>query len=581
MEDEEDMLPPFWLPSEGGRRRRLRRSSSLLFSSGALLTFIIVTACVIVFIVLPTLRSFTSHIFRPQLVKKSWDSLNLVLVLFAIVCGFLSRNSNETPRSYEDRSFSQAASARDYVKSIPETPPRRWYEYSESDRTVFNRMRSFNSYPDLRQESLWVAGDERWRFYDDTSVGGYRGSDLDDHRQLRHRHVRPEVVNEEQDAIKNIAVDTFVVRAEEVPSAPPIPETRQPPPFPHPSPPSPPPVQRTEGVRRQAKRSYHAAGRSEIIDKEEKDEFEVRMYQPPHSTVATPPPPPAPPVKVVRKNSRRTYRSSRPAPMTEKEEISELEVRNFPPPPRRSIPPPPPPPPLPLFYMSSEKKTGQGKKKRGSATKEFLTSLRGKKKKQRQRSVENFESILNSQAPQLPPSTPPPPPPLPPPPSVFHNLFSPRKSRHQKVHSVSPPQRAPSPPPVLSTRVSKTQKPPISNERQIFNSMEGNVLTGNESPFNPIPPPPPPPPFKIPAWKFRVHGDFVRIDSVRSSRSNSPDIDEGVDSPASQEQPTTPPLFCPSPDVDTKADTFIARFKAGLKLEKMNSIKGKSNLGPS
>lgn len=93
-----------------------------------------------------------------------------------------------------------------------------------------------------------------------------------------------------------------------------------------------------------------------------------------------------------------------------------------------------------------------------------------------------------------------------------------------------------------------------------------------------------------------MHGDFVRIDSIgSSSRSVSPDLDEEfVESPISQQEeeegskcnsPFAP--FCPpSPDVDTKANTFIERFRAGLRLEKMNSIKekhgiGRSNLGLS
>ncbi|KAI9127631.1 hypothetical protein K1719_000624 [Acacia pycnantha] len=67
MEEDEDMLPPFWLQSDGDRGRR-HRSYSFMISSGAFLICIIVTASVIVFIVVPTLRSFTSHIFRPQLV---------------------------------------------------------------------------------------------------------------------------------------------------------------------------------------------------------------------------------------------------------------------------------------------------------------------------------------------------------------------------------------------------------------------------------------------------------------------------------------------------------------------------------
>ncbi|KAI9119402.1 hypothetical protein K1719_010077 [Acacia pycnantha] len=128
MEEDEDMLPPFWLQSDvdRGRCRRLHRSYSFMINSGAFLICIIVIASVIVFIVLPTLHSFSSHIFRLQLVKKSWDSLNLVLVLFAIVCGLLSRNNNETPRSSEDRRFSEPTSNQEFGKSNPETPTRRW-----------------------------------------------------------------------------------------------------------------------------------------------------------------------------------------------------------------------------------------------------------------------------------------------------------------------------------------------------------------------------------------------------------------------------------------------------------------------
>jgi hypothetical protein len=108
-------------------------------------------------------------------------------------------------------------------------------------------------------------------------------------------------------------------------------------------------------------------------------------------------------------------------------------------------------------------------------------------------------------------------------------------------------------------------------------SFDENVRSGNESPLIPIPPPPPP--FKMPAWKFLEQGDFVRIQSYTSSRSGSPDhLDEtdGDGDPSTSTSTSTPtPTFCPSPDVDTKADSFIARFRANLKLEKMNSIKQK------
>ena len=118
---------------------------------------------------------------------------------------------------------------------------------------------------------------------------------------------------------------------------------------------------------------------------------------------------------------------------------------------------------------------------------------------------------------------------------------------------------------------------------------------GNESPLIPIPPPPPPPPFKMPEWKFVRHGDFVRIKSDNSSRSESPDLDDSEESGSKETSPmarsggvaameggeSPAHTFCPSPDVNTKADTFIARFRAGLRLEKVNSANGrKSTLGP-
>ncbi|XP_061365142.1 verprolin [Gastrolobium bilobum] len=523
MEEEEDMLPPFWQQNGSTDSRGRRRAYSVFLSSGALLIFLLVTALAFTFILVPTLHSFTSNIFKPHSVKKSWDSLNLLLVLFAIICGFLSRNTNESPRSYEDQSFSDTA--QDYTKPYPETQ-QPWYEYS--DRTPYkshNRLRSFNSYPDLRQESLWAAADEqRWRFYDDTHVNGYRELDLD--------------AREEELGIKNIEVDTFISCTKEVPRA------RQPPASP---PPSPPPAPRSGDDRRNAKKTYRASGQ--------------------------------------------------PENMNEKSKHGALRAERLQPQPQ---PPPPPPPPPPI-----QMRTEQNKKKGGSATKEFLTSLKGKKKKQRQRSLENFERILNSKPPTTLPLHPPPPPPPPPPPSsVFHNLFSSKKSKHKKINSASPP-----PPPrhISSMRVyNKTEqvhgsvanlKPWMSNTREDFYALEENVVTGNESPLIPIPPPPPPPPFKMPAWKFRVQGDFVRIDSISSSSSGSPDLDEVVESPSIEASQRISPfsqdggereilLFHPSPDVDTKADTFIEKFRAGLRMEKMNSTKekqgiGKSNLRPS
>lgn len=470
MEEEEDMSPPFWLQNNGGGgdRRRLSRSYSMFISSGVFLILFLVTALAFIFVVVPTLHSFSSNIFNKphNSVKKSWDSLNLVLVLFAIFCGFLSRNNNtnESPRSYEDQTiqtFSDTNTPQEYQKPNPEeTPPpvpRPWYEYSDH-RITYNRLRSFRSYPDLRQESLWVAGDERWRFYDDTRVNGYRGLDLD----------AEEEKEEETGTIKHIEVDTFVARG-----------------------------------GRNTERTYQP----ETIEKQ---------------------------------------RNNAP-----KEES--------------------------LNYYRTGKKN-----RRASATKELLTSLKGKKKKKKKKqSVENSQSI------------PPPPPPLPPPPSsVFHNLFSSKKSKHKKLHSASSSSSSPPPPqkhhvsPMLVSKTKPvhvgvaTHKPRVSNKGEDFFAFEENVvMTGNESPLIPIPPPPPPPPpFKMPAWKFRVQGDYVRIDSMSStSDSGSPELDEVVESPRSTTGEPSILLVYPTPnaDVDSKADNFIESFRAGLKMEKMKSIKEK------
>ncbi|XP_061360232.1 pollen-specific leucine-rich repeat extensin-like protein 1 [Gastrolobium bilobum] len=523
---------PFWVlngETDHRNRRRLRRLYSLFLTSTSLLLLLLVIALAFAFVVVPTLYSFASNIFKPHTVKRSWDSLNLVLVLFAIVCGFLSKNNtnetNTTPRYYQQR-------RRSFSNNNATTPPP-WYGYGyeNSDRS-FNRLRSFNSYPDLRQhDSSWVDAGERSRFYDDTGLF------------LRHRPPRSDADEEEEMGFENVAT----VTSGEVDAAPP------PPPQPLSSQSPPPPATRTKGVRRNGKQPFQA----EMIEKPESNDLVAENSQPPPQEpepqpLRSPSPPsPATRTKSVRVNAKRILQVEM--------ESNDLVAENS-----QSPPAPPQPPPL-----QAERKAMQGKKKRGIATKEFLTSLRGKKK-QRQRSVENFESILNSE-PKPPPSPPPQPPS-----SVFHDMFSSKKSKLKKHHLV----------PVA------THKPRLSNKREhSSHRLEDNaMISGNESPLIPIPPPPPLPPFNMPAWRFRVQGDFVRVDSFGSSRSGSPDLDEVVDSPTSQEDGEEPAtgtsLFCLSPDVDSKAHTFIESFRAGLRMEKINSMKlkqgiGRSNLGPS
>ncbi|KAM1077512.1 hypothetical protein EV1_024577 [Malus domestica] len=592
MEEEENMSPPFWLQASNSFRQSNHRSSrlgrsasSVFFSSGAFVFALIVIALVFIFFVIPSLLNSGND------------------------------NNVSSPMSYD------VSSPQKFEKSNPSTP-RQWYDqYSDRSRTVDNQssgatstmdrgVRTSSSYPDLRQqEPSWnVVRDERWRSHDDTHVAGYRIPDSDPQHQLhrRHRswHEEPaEVLAQEEPAevqarvgcvlrTKNIPVNTFVIPAEQVSSSHAQIQVIQPDPL----------------------SSSHAqiqVIQSDPLSSSHAQIQVIQSYSPPPSPPRTKSPPPPPPPR----KTKRTYQA-----IGEKENSNasdNLEVENnLPPPPLQAPPSPLLAPPSSPPQMSKEvenKKTPAGKhaKKKGVATtKEFLiTSLRRSRKKQRQKSVENFETLLASasSAPSslLPPPSPPPPPPPLPPPSVFHNLFSSKKSNKPKktIHPIPQP---PSPPPlprINSTgRLSQirptmtTQKPlPPVKVTSFINRDDENANSGGESPSVGIPPPPPPPlpPFSIPVMKYAEHGDFVRIKSNDSSRSGSPDLDDsdqdsvpsptmeaGSKTPSESGESPTKAMFCPSPDVNTKADTFIARFRAGLKLEKMNSVRGRSNLGP-
>ncbi|GAU42108.1 hypothetical protein TSUD_350820 [Trifolium subterraneum] len=594
-EEETSTMSPFWLPKTTTNHHRLRRTYSLIQTTTSFFILLIITALVLTFIVVPTLKSFTSNIFKPQTIKHSWDYLNLILVLFAVVCGFLTKNdTNETQRfdsyNYNNnhrRSFSN-----------PETPPS-WYD--DSNRS-FNRLRTVGSVPDLRQRTVYVEDDDRYRFYDDTSVHfRYRNLRFEDelHRETvtsgevfrqslpdsRIEDVRRNVerIYEVETVEKSEINDDSVAENSYLPS-----------------PPSPPPQ---PAVRKKKSRSVskeNAAtvnsvefsspvpelnphplpavmpvarkGKSRSASKEDVETVASAEFSSPVLESEGNLQPPVMRTKGVRRNVKRTYQSE----TIENSEDSDFVAENS------QLPPPVTVVASPLW---AERKIGiPVKKKRVNATKEFLASLRGKKKKkQRQKSVENFESSQNSQ-PTPVVSQPPPPPPPPPPPSVFQSLFSSNKSKHKKHYHV----------PVA------TYKPQLPNKREQSNyRLKENVIIGNESPLIPIPPPPPPPPFKLPAWKFRVQGDYVRVDSIGSSRSDSPDSDEVLESPISQcsnspyaddgeERRVTEignaseaSLFCPSPDVDTKAQNFIQNFRAGLRIAKMNSLREKQGIGMS
>ncbi|AET01685.1 hypothetical protein MtrunA17_Chr8g0343091 [Medicago truncatula] len=678
MEQEED-ISPFWLPKTTTNHHRLRRTYSLLLTTTTTLFLILITILIFILIVVPTIYSFISNIFKfkPQDVKHSWDYLNLILVLFAVVCGFLTKNDTNETQTTPRRFDSYNTHRRSFSNPDTETPP---FWYGNENPSVFNRLRSGGSYPDLRRPEVVVAdgGDDRYRFYDDTRVNfryryprfqdedefhretvtsgetfrqpevkpvtesetppfWYENSSLSSFNRLRSRgsysdlrrseavvvdderyrfyddtHIhfpyrnsrlesedefhrekvtsgevsrRPEVKpvpdSQTEDVGRNVDPMYEVETVEKSVINDSVVENSQPPPL------QPIPALRKKKTRSASMENVAVVTSAEFSSlvpepelnphrqpaarkKKIRSESEVNTAAVTSAEFSSPVPEQElnPQLPVMRtKGVRGNFKRTNQPKAIEKLEDNDFFVENYLPQtvPQRSM---------------AERKTGIPlKKKRGNATKEFLASLRGKKKKQRSKSVENFETIQNSQPSPLV-SQPPPPPPPPPPASVFHNLFTSNKSKHKKTYLV-----------------------PMARENSNYRLEKNVVMTGNESPLIPIPPPPPPPPFKLPAWKFRVQGDYVRVDSIGSSRSGSPDSDEVVESPVSQcsnspyaedgeEKNATEignasanPLFCPSPDVDTKAQNFIQNFRAGLRMAKMNSLRekqgiGRSNLGP-
>ncbi|GLT45038.1 hypothetical protein SLA2020_189030 [Shorea laevis] len=596
--------PPPWPQLTMNHRRR---SPSPLLTPQVLIILLPILALLLFFIIVPPFLSVTTQILRPNPVKKSWDSLNIFLVLFAILCGVFARRNDDGSAVDDDNNVGKFSLDGAKPKYHSVSNSQQWFEeYSErkvyDDRPMSSAAsgvgrlrRSSSSYPDLRQDSLWGnGGDDRFRFFDDFEISKYRApTAADDYVQLRQWRSEFEVESE----AKDIAVDTFVLR-----TSPPSPSPSHPPPPPPPPPPA---------VRHKPRRTYQTVGRKEREEKATQQDAEFNR-------VKTPPPTPPPP-------------------------------------------PPPRPPPSPVLVRTayrSEQRNGKSERRKSNATKEIkmvLASLynqRKRKKKQKTRNHDQWDVSPSHSPPETSPydspaTPPPPPPPLPPPPSVFYSFFkkgskskkihsvpappppppqpafsSSKRSKHkthippppqppptppppqpafssskrskQKTHIPSPPPAPPTPPPEPSRRrtPSSSGKPPLPTKANTF--YEENLNSGGQSPLIPMPPPPPPPPFKIPDIKFVSRGGFVRLGSANSSRCSSPELEDDVDISPNKEDPenvssvgggdsdaatTGGSVFCPSPDVNVKADTFIARFRDGLKLEKMNSLREKRKAG--
>ncbi|CAM8910761.1 unnamed protein product [Rhodiola kirilowii] len=539
MEDDENEqqqpTTPFWIQKTTFRSSThiFASFSSIFFNSTSIIILLVVAAVLIfIIIIIPSVLNFTSQIFRPNSVKRSWDSLNLVLILFAIICAFLGRtnNNNENLNSASGRFRSPSPSPSYSNKE------QRSSEYSDRSYSS-SRMRSRSSYPDLTiyENSPWDyidrSSNHAYRFSDDTQIKSYQFSDSG--WQISPRRTQPPP----QDRVTEAEDDKVVGNPKAVEALPPPltspPSTPPPPLLSQPLPPFNPLLLR---VKPRSRRTYLATERAEAV------------YETGNGNQKTNSPP-SPLRGTVKRKTKRVHRS-----------FDDEEQQQKPPSPTRHT-------------LQSDLSKKSDKKK------DFLSSFninpKRKKKRERQLSLDNLDHILNPPI-QIPASTT-----MPPPPSVFHNIFSSKKVKTKKSASD---------PPSITSKGKFTK--PNTKIALAQSLIQTPIITrGNESPLYGIPEPPPLPPFGMLVWKFVVEGDYVRLKSMNSSRSVSPDRDDSIRASSSMRSdvdeeaspPQSPAMFFPSPDVNTKADNFIATFRAGLKMEKVNSGKGVglSRLGPT
>lgn len=531
------------MPHRGGAWN----SSPPLLSPPLLIILLPILAFTLLFLTVPPLLSATTNLLQHTSsvkVKTSWNSLNILLVVLAILFGvFARRYDDEEPSTPQQTTTNNVIPDQNDTFRIVSTSSERggyesqqWFEFSSEESKVFdetsnNRLlqspvitgvtrmrRSSSSYPDLRQMETGDNG-YKFRFFDDYEIEKQFRS------PARVTFSRSLEEKQEQVHVKEIPVDTFEVRS---------------------------------------------------------------SSSPVKSTI---PPAPPPPVS-ARRHTNQIHRR-----VESSNEITEVEDTEF-----TRIHTPPPSPPRLSVKTRSERKKSNVKREIAMVWASVLSNQRKRKKKQKPKNdhnhhCDNVEELTNNTtAPPPIPTTPPPPPP--PPPSVFHSIFRKSHGKSKKIHSVPappppPPSRRsskpkkhippppPTPPPAPSRRRNHT-KPPLPNKSSNFiNETVENFNAGSQSPLIPIPPPLPP--FKMPAMKFAVRGDFVKIRSNQSSRSTSPErehIDVEVTETiavVNHNGDVTGPVFCPSPDVNAKAATFIARLRGEWRLQKLNSIKEKGN----
>ncbi|XP_023771271.1 uncharacterized protein LOC111919940 [Lactuca sativa] len=584
MEQDDGSEPTAWFQPPITTTRR--RNPSI---EPVILILLPILVLLLLFFFLHPLQSHIPKTIKPTFLKSNWDSLNVFLVFFAIICGVFASTNNNT---------SSTANATNPVNNLVPGS----YEYEEHEQVNGGLRRSSRSYPDLRRESesLREKGENGIRFYDDSEVDIQNSSSVNNRSpqrgggkedmyrsetisgDIRHRPRRREAGEVHAEGStklrRNVPVSMVQLRLLS-------------PPAPSPAPPL------SVSVKTRRRRSSRSLGRDETVDDVTSriDKIQIVSQNPSSSTMPPPPPLLVPSEHRLHQkhdklegtlsestselatkidsvdDQRKRKRKSRQKPTYIQPVTPSIQPPVLPPaPPVTVVPPPaptvtvvPPPPPLRTIFNAIFKTV---------------------------RKTKRLPSKIS------PPPSPPPPSPS----STITGFFKTgTKSKHVNSSSaISPPWRSTVPvtlkqeskrmsqikspsqplqrkPEALRWRSAGTDKPPLPTKTSNFYDSDDFLLSGSHSPMISIPTPPPP------AMKFELRGDSVKSKSIHESVCSSPEH-----GPVDFRSPSTStstaidvedsfgpsPISFPSPDVNVKADSFISRRKDEWRMENIKFL---------
>ncbi|KAL3632026.1 hypothetical protein CASFOL_025010 [Castilleja foliolosa] len=167
-------LTPFWVQgtTDGRRVERLRRFiSDVFFSSGLVVFLLLVTAVIFLVFVVRSFICFTAQIFKPNGIKKSWDTLNHVLLVLvvSVLFGFVSRDKNNEDNYDESQKTSNPSTPNKCPKSNLSNPSHFETKLEHKNPIL---ARNSNLYPDPNDFSttLSSSGDYYQRRYCDDDI---------------------------------------------------------------------------------------------------------------------------------------------------------------------------------------------------------------------------------------------------------------------------------------------------------------------------------------------------------------------------------------------------------------------------